>query len=107
MKTVDESENQRFDARNTLEEVIFETRDNISNGDSNKLNVNADSFQKLLDSVEDWLYNSGDNCKRKTYLLLRREIVDFNMIGKVKRIDEQTEDDFNMLRAKIFSIMQL
>lgn len=105
MKGVNLSEDQRNEARNYLEELVYEIRENITIDDTN--NINATQFSEFLDFVEEWIYNHGENCKRETYLQLHKEIMDFNMIEKVRNIDEETEYDFDMLKAKIRSIMQL
>lgn len=105
MTEVNLREDQRNEARNYLEELVYEIRENITMNESN--NINARQFREFLDNIEEWIYNHGENCKRETYLQLHKEIIDFNMIEKVKIIDEENEYELNMLKATIQSIMQL
>lgn len=107
MNEHNQREDQRNEARNNLEETVYEIRDTISSDMDDNTNVNAKQLCEFLDYVEEWLYSFGENCQRETYLQLRKEIAEFNMMDKVKRIDDQTEDEINLFKAKIFSIMQL
>lgn len=108
MKRNDDHEIQRSSARNSLEELIFETRDSIPTADNSDASfVNAKLFRNFIDKVEKWLYNKGENCKLETYLLIRQEIEDFEMIKKIKRIDREFLEDYNMLVAKMNSIAEI
>lgn len=108
MKRNDEHETQRSDARNSLEEFIFETRDQIDsvetaeNPDAVKTNVKT-SLQ-ILGVVEKWLYSKGENCSRDTYEKMRSEIEKFNMMKQMKRIDEKIKDEFKSLASLMNSI---
>lgn len=108
MKRSDDHEIQRSSARNSLEELIFETRDSLPTTDNSDAScVNAELFRNFIDDVEKWLYSYGENCKLETYLLIRKEIEDFDMMKKIKRIDQEFSEDYNMLVAKMNSIVDI
>lgn len=62
-------EKERSDAKNSVEEYIYVMRDKIYN-DYEKYISEEDrtQFSSLLSSVEDWLYEDGENEKKQVYI---------------------------------------
>lgn len=108
MKLNDDHETQRSDARNSLEEFIFETRDHIEGVEiaenSEVMKANVKYSLQILGVVEKWLYSKGENCSRETYEKIRSEIEKFNMMKQMKRIDEKIKDEFKSLASLMNSI---
>lgn len=95
MKQNDDQETQRLDARNSLEEFIYETRDSMASPqNANAFNNNAQSFLALLESIENWIYEEAENSKLETYEKFLKELVDFEILQRIQRIDD--EDDFEV-----------
>lgn len=110
MIRMDENENQRFEARNKLEELIFETRDSIPTTNNNIMwNSFAEKIRKFLNELEKWLYSHGENCKREAYEKIRQVISDFNKSLQKVQQNNQTliyNHEFELFSTMIFSIIQ-
>ncbi|KAJ1530561.1 hypothetical protein ONE63_005447 [Megalurothrips usitatus] len=67
----DRMEKERADARNALEEYVYELRGKLGAEDELGLYVaeadRAELCQKL-DSMENWLYEEGEDCNRQVYV---------------------------------------
>lgn len=66
----DEEERQRVDARNALEESVYELRDKFSEDGSLAGYIDNGSRQNLcqqLTQLENWLYEEGEDCNRDVY----------------------------------------
>lgn len=100
MKRNDELEIQRSDARNNLEELIFETRD-IIDGIEIPDNFNVKLFHNFLNVVEKWLYKHGEKCSRETFEEMRANIENFNMMGKITKVYPDFEDDYRLFVAQM------
>lgn len=108
MKRNDESETERLDARNSLEELIFEARDKIEGAnDFNASKANTKKIILFFANIEKWLYNKGENCSRETYEKLHSEIENSNMMmEQIKLADDKFEVDFKSLSARVINIVQ-
>lgn len=66
----DRQEKERIDARNALEEYVYDLRSKI-NDDSELGTFITDSdketLSRTLDETENWLYEEGEDCNRQVY----------------------------------------
>lgn len=62
-------ERERSDAKNTVEEYVYEMQDKIC-GDYEKYisEDDRDEFRSVLSKVEDWLYDEGENESKQVYV---------------------------------------
>lgn len=68
MQAQDRQEKERADARNALEEYVYELRGKLSEGETLHEFVADDQRSKLvnqLDNVEQWLYDEGEEQNRQ------------------------------------------
>lgn len=66
----DEKEKDRVDARNALEEFVYDMRDKLS--EDGPLSAYVESSQRLsicqqLNELENWLYEEGEDCENDVY----------------------------------------
>ncbi|KAF7388545.1 hypothetical protein HZH68_012487 [Vespula germanica] len=67
----DRQENERIDARNALEEYVYDLRAKLS--DDYQLatfvtETDKDALSRTLDETEIWLYEEGEDCQRQVYI---------------------------------------
>jgi len=70
MITNDRQEKERVDARNALEEFVYEMRGRVQEGGDLFEFIGDDDRNKLckeLDEIENWLYEEGAECDRQVY----------------------------------------
>ena len=70
MIAADRQEKERADARNALEEYVYELRGKLSSDDELALFVldsDRDNLIRQLDDMENWLYEEGEDCNRQIY----------------------------------------
>ncbi|XP_047545505.1 heat shock 70 kDa protein 4L isoform X4 [Vanessa atalanta] len=70
MQAQDRQEKERADARNALEEYVYELRGKLSEGEVLHDFVAEDQRQRLvnqLDALEQWLYDEGEDQNRQVY----------------------------------------
>ncbi|XP_045459661.1 97 kDa heat shock protein [Melitaea cinxia] len=70
MQAQDRQEKERADARNALEEYVYELRGKLSEGEVLHDFIAEDQRQKLvnqLDALEQWLYDEGEDQNRQVY----------------------------------------
>lgn len=66
----DLQEKERIDARNALEEYVYETRNKLQEDGGLHKYVDDTLRQQILselDELENWLYEEGENCEREIY----------------------------------------
>lgn len=66
--TADRQEKERVDARNALEEYVYELRGKLSSEDDLATFVTDSDRSTLvnqLDEMENWLYEDGEECNRQ------------------------------------------
>ncbi|KAG5684109.1 hypothetical protein PVAND_013355 [Polypedilum vanderplanki] len=66
----DRQEKERVDARNALEEFVYEYRGKLQEGGNLFEYIDDPSREEIcrqLDDVENWLYEDGDSCEREIY----------------------------------------
>lgn len=66
----DRQEKERIDARNALEEFVYEMRGKLQEGGNLFEYVddsNRDKICQQLDETESWLYEDGESCEREVY----------------------------------------
>lgn len=67
----DKQEKERADARNALEEYVYELRGKLSSEDELApyiLENDREALIRQLDDMENWLYEDGEDCSRQVYL---------------------------------------
>lgn len=70
MVSADRQERDRVDARNALEEYVYELRGKFSSTDELASFIPEEDrakLCKLLDEIEEWLYEEGEECQRQIY----------------------------------------
>ncbi|KJH52500.1 DnaK family protein [Dictyocaulus viviparus] len=68
MQKVDLHEKQKADAKNTVEEYVYEMRDKISDCLAEFVTEeDADAFRSQLTTTEDWLYDEGEDAEKPAY----------------------------------------
>ena len=71
MVASDRQEKDRVDARNALEEYVYDLRGKLSSEDELAKFVNENECNSLfhhLDNMEKWLYEEGEDCNRQIYV---------------------------------------
>jgi heat shock protein len=71
MVASDRQEKERVDARNELEEYVYELRGKLSSEEDLAMFVSENDRNSLcrqLDNVENWLYEEGEECNRQIYV---------------------------------------
>ncbi|KAK4886192.1 hypothetical protein RN001_002463 [Aquatica leii] len=70
MIAADRQEKERADARNALEEYVYELRGKLTSEDDLAtfvLESDRDNLVRQLDDMENWLYEEGEDCNRQVY----------------------------------------
>ncbi|KAF5284581.1 hypothetical protein FQR65_LT02407 [Abscondita terminalis] len=70
MIAADRQEKERADARNALEEYVYELRGKLTSEDELAhfvLESDRDHLVSQLDDMENWLYEEGEDCNRQVY----------------------------------------
>jgi len=70
MVAEDRQEKERVDARNALEEYVYDLRAKLS--EENQLatfitEMDKETLCRTLDDTENWLYEEGEDCQRQIY----------------------------------------
>lgn len=94
MQAQDRQEKERADARNALEEYVYELRGKLSEGETLHEFVADDQRSKLvnqLDNVEQWLYDEGEEQNRQVHFFLltlniRSVILHLHNTVNIKRV---------------------
>jgi len=71
MVASDRQEKDRVDARNALEEYVYDLRGKLSSEDQLATFVDENDRNSLfhqLDNMEKWLYEEGEDCNRQIYV---------------------------------------
>lgn len=66
----DRQEKERIDARNALEEYVYDLRSKLTDEDQLATFVTEKDREALcqtLDETENWLYEEGEDCQRQIY----------------------------------------
>lgn len=70
MRAADRAEQEKADAKNTLESYVYEMRDKLSEGAVFAPFAAADESESLLrqlTATEDWIYDEGEDCEKAVY----------------------------------------
>uniref|UniRef100_T1PDV7 Hsp70 protein n=1 Tax=Musca domestica TaxID=7370 RepID=T1PDV7_MUSDO len=80
MVSNDAKETERIDAKNALEEFVYDMRNKLQGGPLERYVVDAerDAICAQLNELENWLYEDGEDCDRDTY------------VNKLKALHNQT-----------------
>ncbi|XP_037807800.1 heat shock 70 kDa protein 4 isoform X1 [Lucilia sericata] len=80
MVSNDAKETERIDAKNALEEFVYEMRNKLQGGPLERFVVESerDAICSQLNDLENWLYEDGEDCDRDTY------------VNKLKALHNQT-----------------
>lgn len=70
MVSQDKMEKERIDARNGLEEYLYDLRGKLSGGSLTSFVAENEctSILRQLDDLENWLYEEGEDCNRQVYV---------------------------------------
>ncbi|XP_031834751.1 heat shock protein 70Cb isoform X2 [Nomia melanderi] len=71
MIAADRQEKERIDARNALEEYVYDLRAKLSEEDELATFVtetDKEALSRTLNETEDWLYEEGGDCQRQVYV---------------------------------------
>ncbi|KAH8270458.1 hypothetical protein KR018_010243 [Drosophila ironensis] len=65
----DQKETERIDAKNALEEFVYDMRNKLQGGPLERFVVEAEreAIVGQLNDLENWLYEDGEDCERETY----------------------------------------
>lgn len=80
MVSNDAKETERIDAKNALEEFVYEMRNKLQGGPLERfvVEIERDAICSQLNELENWLYEDGEDCDRDTY------------VNKLKALHNQT-----------------
>uniref|UniRef100_A0A8R1DJV2 Uncharacterized protein n=1 Tax=Caenorhabditis japonica TaxID=281687 RepID=A0A8R1DJV2_CAEJA len=68
MQVTDEKEKAKADAKNSLEEYVYEMRDKVSDQYAEFITpAAAETFRSDLSATEDWLYDEGEDAEKNVY----------------------------------------
>lgn len=104
MNDIDQLEKLRIDARNELEEFMFEVREDISVMDNEDGDMIWNIFTNYLSEIESWLYNNGEKCKKLTYENLLATLRQFNIQEKIDKSEDQIKVDIQAFKERIDAI---
>ncbi|XP_062514689.1 heat shock 70 kDa protein 4-like [Corticium candelabrum] len=69
MAAQDKQEKDKMDAKNAVEEYVYEMRDKLDMQLKNFISEkDQGTFSRLLSSTEDWLYDEGEDQQKSTYI---------------------------------------
>ncbi|CAG0894734.1 unnamed protein product [Darwinula stevensoni] len=88
----DRQEKERIDARNAVEEYVYEMRNRISDDLQEFIASNdREKFMQFLDETENWLYDEGENCKKSVYVTRRQDLQKHGdpVVARKKEFDER------------------
>ncbi|KAH8419635.1 hypothetical protein KR222_011393 [Zaprionus bogoriensis] len=65
----DQKETERIDAKNALEEFVYDARNKLQGGPLERFVVESEreSIVAQLNDLENWLYEEGEDCEREIY----------------------------------------
>ncbi|XP_017034188.1 heat shock 70 kDa protein 4 isoform X1 [Drosophila kikkawai] len=65
----DQRETERIDAKNALEEFVYDMRNKLQDGPLERFVVESEreAIVAQLNDLENWLYEDGEDCERETY----------------------------------------
>lgn len=66
----DRQEKERIDARNALEEYVYDLRSKLQEEDQLATFIteaDKEALCRALDETENWLYEEGEDCRRQIY----------------------------------------
>ncbi|XP_016974344.1 heat shock 70 kDa protein 4 isoform X2 [Drosophila rhopaloa] len=65
----DQKETERIDAKNALEEFVYDMRNKLQGGPLERFVVETEreAIVAQLNDLENWLYEDGEDCERETY----------------------------------------
>lgn len=67
----DKQEKERADSRNALEEYVYDLRNKVSSEEElgqYLLEADREQLVRLLDDMENWLYEDGEDCNKQVYI---------------------------------------
>ena len=103
MKYQDQLETERVNAKNAVEEYVYNTRDKLDTSLGDFITEgDKETFQAILNSTEDWLYEDGEDQPKKVYV---ERLEELQKLGNpvVRRQDEfeNRQKTFDELGGKI------
>jgi len=95
MACADKLENDRINAKNAVEEYVYETRSRLSEELAEYVTPeDSDSLSLLLSKTEDWLYEDGEDCSKNIYV---EKLNELKKIGEP--IKERRREKLDLPRA--------
>ncbi|KAK7096985.1 heat shock 70 kDa protein 4-like [Littorina saxatilis] len=82
----DRLEKERADAKNSVEEYVYDMRDKLGNEyEDYMLEENRSSFRQKLEDTENWLYEEGEDQNKQVYI---------DKLTELKKIGQPVQDRF-------------
>lgn len=82
----DRLEKERADAKNTVEEYVYDMRDKISNEYEQYIKEeDRSSFREQLEATENWLYEEGEDENKQVYL---------DRLAELKKVGQPVQDRY-------------
>ncbi|KAJ8297812.1 hypothetical protein KUTeg_024343 [Tegillarca granosa] len=92
----DKLEKERADAKNAVEEYVYDTRDKLSSVfEGFAKEADRENLSKLLMDTEDWLYDEGEDQSKQVYV---------DKLAQLKKLGQPIQDRYNesLERPKAF-----
>lgn len=105
MRCNEANETRRIEVRNSLENLIYDSRVQISSIAASEVIDNL--ANEFLNTIERWLYdkNSRENCQLKKYEKMHKEILDFDLIARVNRGEDAFVKDLDVLKSRLTRVI--
>ncbi|XP_017005718.2 heat shock 70 kDa protein 4 isoform X2 [Drosophila takahashii] len=100
----DQKETERIDAKNALEEFVYDMRNKLQGGPLEPFVVEAEreAIVAQLNDLENWLYEDGEDCERETYTSRLQALHQKTDVIKLRASDyEQCPAAFDELKNSI------
>ncbi|KAE9417033.1 hypothetical protein Angca_003174, partial [Angiostrongylus cantonensis] len=92
MQSADMLEKQKADAKNTVEEYVYEMREKISDCLADFVTEkDADAFRSQLTTTEDWLYDEGEDTEKPVYE---------QRLGELKKLGDPIVERYREAQAR-------
>ncbi|KAB7495803.1 Heat shock protein 4L [Armadillidium nasatum] len=99
----DKLENDRINAKNAVEEYVYDMRGRIHDELEKYINdSDREKYSSLLNDTENWLYEDGEDCSKQVYIDKLAELKQYGEPVKVrKREREELPSAFELLMLSV------
>lgn len=98
MQQNDRQEKLKADAKNAVEEYVYELREKISDQLADYVKeADAEAFRSELTATEDWLYDEGEDCEIQFY---QQRLADLKRTGD-PIVERYREAEARLVRCTI------